>query len=117
MPLHPCERKKRLGKFNQNVNIVSEIASAKRKPIKAKKEIDKTKFINEQIKAANKNTKNLMLGNFNFDRKVILNKRLIFDTTIIDKETIIYRIIDATGNPYNDECWIKHKPGTNYFTP
>ena len=82
-----------------------------------KKKIDKIKFINEQIKAANKNTKNLMLGNFNFDPKVILNKRLIFDTTIIDKETIIYRIIDATGNPYNDECWIKHKPGTNYFTP
>ena len=34
------------------------------------------KFINEQIKVANENTKNLMLGNFNFDPKLILNKDL-----------------------------------------
>ena len=35
-----------------------------------------------------KNTKNLILSNFNFDPKLILNKRLIFNTTIMDKEII-----------------------------
>ena len=68
------------------------------------------------MKAANENTENLMLDNFNFDPKLILNKRLIFDTTIIDQEIIIDRIIDAINNPYNKEYWLEHKPGTNYFT-
>ena len=84
--------------------------------LKQKEKIDKMKFINEQIKDANENTKNLMLGNFNFDPKLILNKRHIFDTTIIDQQIIIDRIIDAINNTYNDEYWIEHKPGTNYFT-
>ena len=44
--------------------------------LKQKEKIDKVKFINEQIKVANENTKNLMLGNFNFDPKLILNKDL-----------------------------------------
>ena len=44
--------------------------------LKQKENIDKMKFINEQIKVANENTKDLMLGNFNFDPKLILNKDL-----------------------------------------
>ena len=44
--------------------------------LKQKENIDKMKFINEQIKVANENTKNLMLGNCNFDPKLILNKDL-----------------------------------------
>ena len=46
----------------------------------------------------------------------MLNKTLIFDITIIDEEMIISRITDAINSPYNDEYWIEHKPGTNYFT-
>ena len=59
-----------------------------------------------------------MHGEFNFDPKRILNKRLIFHTTIIDKEIIMDRIIDAVNDPYleNDKYWIEHKSGTNYFT-
>ena len=74
------------------------------------------KNINEQIKAANENTENLRLGEFNFDPKRILNKTLMFDTTVISEEIIIGRIIDAINDPYNDKHWIEHKPGTNYFT-
>ena len=114
VPLHPCERKIRLGNLDQKVDIVNEIVSAKPKPVKAKRNTDKMKFINEQIKA--ENTKNLMLGNFHFDPKLMLNKRLIFDTTIIDVEIIKDRIIDAINNSYNDKYWIEHKPGTHYFT-
>ena len=112
VPLQPRERKKWLEKLNQKVNIKSEIDSAKPKPIKGKREIDKIKYINEQIKAANENTKKLMLGNFNFDPKTILNKRLIFYTTIINEEIIKDKIIEAINDPYNEKYWIEHRPGT-----
>ena len=74
------------------------------------------KNINDQIRAANENTENLLLGEFNFDPKDILNKKLIFDTTIIGEEIIIDRIIDAINDAFNDKYWPEHKPGTNYFT-
>ena len=114
MPLHPRERKIRLENLDQKVDIVNEIASAKPKPVKAKRNTDKMKFINEQIKA--EDTENLMLGNVDFDTKLMLNKRLIFNTTIIDVEIIKDRIIDAINNSYNNKYWIEHKPGTHYFT-
>ena len=72
--------------------------------------------INNQIRAANENTENLLLGEFNFDPKDILNKKLIFDTPIIGEEIIIDRIIDAINDPFNDKYWPEHKPGTNCFT-
>ena len=74
------------------------------------------KNINEQIRAANENTENLMLGESNFDPKEILNKKLIFNTIIIDEEIMLDRIIDAINDPLNDKYWIQHKPGTNYVT-
>ena len=55
-----------------------------------------------------------MLGEFNLDQKEILNKKLIFNTAIIDEEIIT--IIDATNYLFNDKYWIEHKPGTNYLT-
>ena len=84
--------------------------------LKLKKNTDKMKNINNQIKPANENTKNLMLGQFNFDPKERLNKTLIFDTVMIDEEIIIDRITDAINDPFNDKYWIEHKPGTNCFT-
>lgn len=35
---------------------------------------------------------------------------LIFDTTIINEEIIIGRIIDAIGDKYNDKYYIEHNP-------
>ena len=40
----------------------------------------------------------------------ILNRTLIFDTTIINEEIIIGRIIDAIGDKYNDKYYIEHNP-------
>ena len=57
-----------------------------------------------------------MIGEFNFDPKEMLNKTLIFDTSMVDVEVIIDRIIDAINDPFNDKYWIEHKPGANYFT-
>ena len=67
------------------------------------------KNINRKTKAANENTRNLMIGEFNFNPKEILNKTLIFDTSID-------RIIDAVNYPFNDKYRIEYKPGANYFT-
>ena len=64
------------------------------------------KNIIDQMRAANENTENLMLGELSFDPKEILNKKLIFDTTIIDEEIIIDRIIDAINDSFNDKYWI-----------
>ena len=74
------------------------------------------KNMNKQIKAANENTKNLMLSEFNFDPEEILNETLVFDTSLTDEEIVIDRIIDAINDSLNNKYWIERKPGTNYFT-
>ena len=70
----------------------------------------------DQIGTANENIENLILGEFNFDLKEILNKKLIFATTTVDEGIIIDRIICAINDLFNDKYWIEQKPGTNYFT-
>ena len=69
-----------------------------------------------QKKKKNTHTQNLILGEFSFDPKQLLNKRLIFDTSIIEKDIIIDRIINAIGKPYDNKYWIEHKPETKCFT-
>ena len=75
-------------------------------------------IITNQIKKSVDNTSLMMAGEFNFSPKTMLNKRLIFDTTIVDKETIMDKIIEGLNNTYldNDKYWIEHEPGSNYFT-
>ena len=117
VPLHPRERMKRLEKINEKVHFVKEVAVPNLKySLKLKNNNDKMKNINRNTKALNENTRNLMIGEFNFDPKEILNKTLIFDTSVLDEEVIIDRIIDAINDTFNDKYWIEHKPGTNYFT-
>ena len=73
--------------------------------------------INREIEAAADNTNKLMLGEFNFSKKKnILNKTLISDTSKIDEKIIRDSIIEGISNKYNDEFYIKHQPGSNYFT-
>ena len=60
------------------------------------------KKINDQIRTANECTENLMFGEFNFDPKEILNKKLVFDT-IIDEGITMDRIIDTINDPFNDK--------------
>ena len=83
---------KRLEKINDKVTVVKRAASAKLKIlVKTKTNTDKMKNINRKTKAANENTRNLMVGEFNFDPKEILNKTLIFDTAMVNEEVIIDR--------------------------
>ena len=107
VPLHPTERLKRLEKINNKVNFVNEVANTKAKAtFKVKKNTDKMKKTN---------TKKLMIGEFNFDAKEMLNKTLIFNTSMVDEEVIIDRIMDTINDRFNDKYWIGHKPGMNYF--
>ena len=41
----------------------------------------------------------------------ILNKTLIFDTSTIDEEVIMDRVIDALNGRTNDDFYIEHPAG------
>ena len=69
----------------KKVHFIKEVAGRRPKLlVKSKRKIDKMKNINNQIRAANKNTENPMLREFISDPKQIFNKILIFDATIVD---------------------------------
>lgn len=56
-----------------------------------------------------------MQGKFNFAPEKILNKNLVFDTSRIDEEKIIDKIIQSLPAD-NDELNIEPEPGKNVFT-
>ena len=56
------------------------------------------KLITDQIEASLENTSLLMLGEFNFSLKKIFE--LIFDTSIIDEETIMDKRIEALDDAF-----------------
>ena len=63
----------RLAKIDDKVHFIKEVSSTKpQKLVMAKRNIDKIKNINDQIKAANENTENLMFGELNFVPKEIV---------------------------------------------
>ena len=63
---------KRLQKIDEKVHFVKKVASAKNKIlVKTIKNTEKMKNINRKTKALNKNTRNFMMGEFNFDPKEI----------------------------------------------
>ena len=79
-----------MSKLDDKVHFVKEVINAKPKQLtKTKKKIDKIELITDQIETSLDNTSLLLLSEFNFSPKQILNKKLIFNTTIIDKETIM----------------------------
>ena len=57
-----------------------------------------------------------MRAEFDFKPQRKMNKTLIFDTTKINEEILIDKIIEALGNKTNDEFYIGHPVGSNYFT-
>ena len=74
------------------------------------------KNINRQIKTAVDNRNKLMLGEFNFVPKNILNKTMISDTSKIEQEIKMERIIDVINDKTNDKFYTEHQVGFNYFT-
>ena len=119
MPLHPRERLKVLSKIDNKVHFLREVASVKPKQLtKTKKKIERKKLTNDQIKASINNSSLLMDAEFNLSPKKILDKRLIFDISMVDKEIIMDKIIEDLNDSYlkSDKYWTEHEPGSNYFT-
>ena len=71
---------------------------------------------NIESKIGRQNVSRVMRGKFNFSSKKLLNKTLIFDTTKINEEIIMDKIIEALNDKTNDEFYIEHPLGSNYFT-
>ena len=100
VPLHPRERLKRLPKVDEKLHFVREVASVKPKHTsKTKRKIEKMKLTNDQIEASINNSSILMEGKFDFSPQKILNKRLMFDISMVDKETIIDKTIEGLDDP------------------
>ena len=98
MPLHPRGRLQRLAKVDDKLHFVREVSSVKPKHFsKTKRKIEKMKLTNDQIEAIS-NSSMLMDGEFNFSPQKILNKRSIFDISMVDEETIIDKIIEGLGD-------------------
>ena len=100
-------------------HFVSEVAKVKPKHTsKTKKTTEKMRLTNDQIEATINNSSMLMDGEFNFSPQKILNKKLIFDISMVDGETIMDKIIEGLNDPYleNDKYWIEHQPEPSYLT-
>ena len=57
----------------------------------------------------------LMEGKFVFSRKKILKKTLLFDTSRVNEELIMDKIIENLPGG-NNELYIVHKPSRNSFS-
>ena len=106
MPVHPCCRLRKLAALNEKVLFIKQVPSHPRDRLKRKRKATVMKNINKNIEMAADNTNELTLGEFNFRPKNILNKTLIFDTSKVDEEIIMDRIIDAFNDKTNDELFI-----------
>ena len=111
MSVHPRGRLRKLAALDEKIHFIKQVPSHPRDRLNRKRKTTIMKNINRQIEAAADNTNKLMLGEFNFSKKkkYILNKTLVFDTSNIDEEIIIDRIIEGINNKYNDEFYIKHQ--------
>ena len=58
------------------------------------------KLTNDQIKASINNSSLLMDAEFNLSPKKILDKRLIFDISMVDEEIIMDKIIEDLNDSY-----------------
>ena len=65
---------------------------------------------NAEGKIGRQNVSKLMRREFSFSPKKILNKTLTFDTTKINEEIIMDKIIEALSDKTNDEFYIEHPP-------
>ena len=72
------------------------------------------KNIKDQV--ARDNVSKLMRDEFGFNPEKILNKTLMFDTNKIDEEIIMDMMIDALDDKTNDEFYIEHPVGSDYFS-
>ena len=120
-PVHPGNRLARAIKKKEQEEEVKFIKQVPLHPREQLKKITKKlvhprdKMKNKEAQIARDNVSALMNEKFIFDPKKILNKTLLFDTSKIDGELIMDKIIQALP-PDNDDFYIEHLEGSDSFT-
>ena len=121
VPLHLRER---LARATTKTQSDDDVKFIKQVPLHSRerliKEIKKLKhprgrMENKELQIAMDNISALMEGKFSFDPKKILNKTILFDTSRVDEELIMDRIIESLCSD-NDELYIINEPETNSFS-
>ena len=62
----------------------------------------RNKFVAKEDQITRNNVSRLMCGEFDFSLKNILNKTLLLDTSKINEEVIIDKIVESINDPLND---------------
>ena len=101
--LHPRERLRRATKKLKEVQFIKQVPTHPRNRIKRKEE-----------KIAAENTKLLLNNKFDFLPNKILIKILLLDTSRVDDEIIMDKIINAQPKDI-DDYYIEHPIDSNYF--
>ena len=75
----------------------------------------RNKLKRQSLQIAAENAEILLKGKFNFSPQKILNKTTLFDTSRINEEKVMDKILEVFP-ANNDELSVLHEPATNAFT-
>ena len=121
VPMHPRDRLARVTKNAQgdyDVKFIKQVPAHPRDRLRRQTKTlkhprDRTR--EKELKIARENVSALMRGKFVFDPEDFLNKTVLFDTSKIDEEKIIDRILENIPGD-NDDVYLIHEPDTNTFS-
>ena len=127
VPLLPRDRMKRLLAENDKVAFIKQVPLHPRGSLgRATKKLKEVQFINQmsthpwnrtkrkEKEIAAENTKLLLNNKFDFSPNKILNKVLLFDTSRVNNEVMMDKIINAQPKD-NDDYYIEHPIDLNYI--
>ena len=118
--MHPRDRLARATKNAQGddgVKFIKQVLAHLRNKLRRKTKtlkVSRDRMGEKELKIARKDVSALMRGKFTFDPEVFLNKTVLFDTSKIDEEKIIDRILENIPDD-NGNSYLIHEPGTNAF--
>ena len=121
VPMHLRDRLARATKNAQaddDVKFIKQVPAHPRDRLRRKTKTLKhprDRIREKKLKIARENVSALMRGKFVFDPEDFLNKTVLFDTSKIDEEKIIDRILENIPGD-NDDIYLIHEPGTNAFS-
>ena len=121
VPMHPRDRLARTTKNTQgddNVKFIKQVPEHPRDRLRRKTKTlkhSRDRMRGKELKIARENVSALMRGKFVFDPEVFLNKTVLFDTSKMDEEKKIDRILENIPGD-NDDIYLIREPGTNAFS-
>ena len=118
-PMHPRDKLKKLTR-DDYIHFVKQVPLHPRDRLKKKtRKLEPIhpwdKMKRQALQIAPENAETLLKGKFNFSPYKILKKIMLFDTSCVNEEKVMDKILE--GLPaYNDELRVIHELGTNAFT-